>query len=175
MTGQASIAIDGYSWAVSVASTPTELTAGLSGVASIPVGSGMLFDMGRDQSYIAINMSGMLFALDIVFINSTAGVVGVLRNVQPGAEDAWFEASLSLGARYFLEMNAGEAEGISVGDNVVMTGVGVGVSTLGQLMASMMTMGLIIPVIAGAMGIATGVGIAGLREPPEKNAGKWKF
>lgn len=121
MPGQAIVTIDGKQWAVSVATTTAELVSGLSGVASMAPGTGMLFDMGVDQSSIPVNMSQMLFALDIIFINSSAGVVGVLRDVQPG-EAAQFQADTTAGARYFLEMNAGEAEGIEVGDTVDLGG-----------------------------------------------------
>jgi len=117
MTGQAVVTINGRQWAVSVATTTAELVSGLSGVVSIPAGTGMLFDMGVDRSSIPINMSQMLFALDIVFINSAVGVVGVLHDVQPG-DEAQFQADTTAGARYFLEVNAGEAEDIAVGDSV---------------------------------------------------------
>jgi len=121
VAGQAIVTIDGKQWIVSVATTTAELVAGLSGIVSIPAGTGILFDMGVDQSSIPVNMSQMLFALDIVFINSTVGVVGVLHDVQPG-EDAQFQADTTAGARYFLEMNAGEAEDIAVGDTVDLRG-----------------------------------------------------
>jgi len=121
MPGQATVTIGDNQWAVSVATTASELLAGLSGVASIAAGTGILFDMGSDRNYIGINMSEMLFNLDIVFINSVGGVVGVMRNVAPG-ETATFEAVNTLGARYFLEMNAGEAEGVEVGDIMSVSG-----------------------------------------------------
>lgn len=117
MPGQGVITIDGKQWTVSIATTIAELAAGLSGIASMPAGTGILFDLGSDRSSISVNMSEMLFALDIVFINSTAGVVGVLHDVRPG-EDAQFQAGVGAGARYFLEVNTGEAEDIAVGDSV---------------------------------------------------------
>ena len=121
MPGQAIVVIGDDQWTVSVATTTAELLAGLSGVASIVAGTGILFDMGRDQSYIGINMSQMLFNLDIVFINSGGTVVGIMRDVAPG-ETAAFEAVNILGAKYFLEMNAGEAVNVSVGDSVSVSG-----------------------------------------------------
>lgn len=117
MPGQTTVTIDGKQWTVSVATTIAELAAGLSGVASMPAGTGILFDLGSDRSLILVNMNQMLFPLDIVFINSTAGVVGVLHGVQPGDETT-FQASTTAGARYFLEVNAGEAEDVEVGDSV---------------------------------------------------------
>lgn len=118
MPGQAVVSIDGKQWAVSVASTLPEITAGLSGLESIPQGTGMLFDLGADYKQIQIDMTRMLFPLDIIFINSTQGVVGVMHNVQPGWTDVRFENDILPGARCFLEVNAGEAEGIEYRDNV---------------------------------------------------------
>jgi hypothetical protein len=82
----------------------------------------MLFDLGADYKNIQIDMTRMLFPLDIIFINSTQGVVGVLHNVQPGETDVRLENEQLPGARCFLEVNAGEAEGIEDGDNVDIQG-----------------------------------------------------
>jgi uncharacterized membrane protein (UPF0127 family) len=122
MPGQAIVTIKGKQWSVTVANTLTELATGLSGVGSIQPQTGMLFDMGSDQSLIQIDMSEMLFPLDIIFINSTQGVRGVMSAVQPGERDVRFEATITPGARFFLEINAGEAEGIEVGDSVDIQG-----------------------------------------------------
>jgi len=121
MAGQAIVVIKGRKWGVAIANTYAELVSGLSGMQSLPPQTGMLFDLGYDQKYIAINMSQMLFPLDIVFINSTQGVVGVLENVPPG-QDAYLNNQALPGARCFLEVNAGEAVGIAVGDNVDIQG-----------------------------------------------------
>lgn len=114
------IEISNNQWQVTVASTYTEITTGLSGLESLSAGQGMLFDVGFNRSKITINMSEMLFPLDIVFINSNLTVVGVLHDVQPG-DEAYFLASNTLGARYFMEVNAGEAASINVGDAVTVT------------------------------------------------------
>jgi len=116
------VVIGSNQWTCSLASTPTELTAGLSGQESLPPGEGMLFDLGVDYSHIDINMTEMLFPLDIVFINSNQAVVGVLHDVQPN-DEAYFIASDSLGARYFLEVNAGEAASVNIGDEASVTGI----------------------------------------------------
>jgi len=120
MPGQGTVTINGKQWSVSIATTFTELTQGLSGAPSIPPGTGMLFDMGSDRASISVNMSQMLFNLDIAFINSECGVVGILRNVGPG-ESAVFSTS-TLGARYFMEVNAGEMSEVNVGDAVDIVG-----------------------------------------------------
>ncbi len=120
MPGQATVTIGEQSWAATIASTSAELLAGLSGVVSIPANTGILFDMGSAQGTISINMAEMLFNLDIVFLNVTGGVVGILRDVAPGDAVA-FDAGEGLGAQYFLEVNAGEAVDVSVGDIAVIT------------------------------------------------------
>lgn len=107
-------------WSVTLATTAVEITQGLSGVASIPVNSGMLFDLGVNYNRVDINMQQMLFPLDIIFMNSVGGVVGVLRGVQPLATNVYYEAGVYPGARYFLEVNSGEATNVVVGDNVVI-------------------------------------------------------
>jgi uncharacterized membrane protein (UPF0127 family) len=122
MPGQAIVTIRDKQWTCSVANTFTELTSGLSGVESIQPQTGILFDLGYDQSQIDIDMSEMLFPLDIIFINSIQGVRGVMSDVQPGEIDVRFEATTTPGARFFLEVNAGEAEGIEVGDDVAIQG-----------------------------------------------------
>lgn len=142
MAGQGTVTIGEIVWTVDFAVTMAELTSGLSGVASIPVGTGMLFDVGSDQSSLSINMQDMLFGLDIVFINSGYGVVGVLHNVEPG-EDAFFDAGIGLGARYFMEVNAGEAGSVSVGDIAAISGYtpSTGID-LGQIVQAMIAIGM---------------------------------
>ncbi len=121
MPGQAVITINSRQWSASVANTYAELVQGLSGVESMLENSGVLFDMSSDQNLIQINMTEMLFALDIIFISSQYGVVGVLHNVSPGEENVRFEAITS-GARYFLEVNAAEAVDVVHGDTVNIEG-----------------------------------------------------
>lgn len=122
MTG--TVTIRDKQWSVTLATTYAELTSGLSGLAELAPSSGMLFDMGLDATVIQINMAEMLFPLDIIFINSTQGVVGVMRNVQPGEAEVDFQSLGGSGARYFLEVNAGEAEGVESGDAVDIQGAG---------------------------------------------------
>ena len=121
MPEQASVIVGNKEWVVSIASTLSEITTGLSGLPGMAAGTGVLFDLGVDQSYIRIDMSRMLFNLDIIFISTYAGVSGMLRNVAPG-EEAAFQATNTPEARYFLEVNAGEAEGVEVGNDVVIQG-----------------------------------------------------
>lgn len=147
MTGQATVTIGSSSWACSIASLPNELVTGLSNIASIPAGTGMLFDMSTDQSSIVINTSEMLFDLDVVFINSAGQVVGVLSNVEPG-DSPTFDTSPLL---YFMEVNAGEASGVSVGDAVTFetTSQSFSFSDIMSMMVVMMMMGMIMKAMTG--------------------------
>jgi len=110
MAGQATVTIRDKQWDVSVATAPWELAEGLGGLASIPAGSGMLFDLGYPQT-IQVTTVPMLFPLDIAFLSDTLVVTEVYRNIQPG-----YLVTSTLPARYFLEVNAGELEGIDSGD-----------------------------------------------------------
>lgn len=118
MPGQATVTIRDKQWTCQVASTPTEIAEGLSGVASIPAGTGMLFDLGAPVTYIAIDMSQMLFPLDIVFMSAGGIVAGVMVGVQPGEPGATF--SSDPGIRYILEVNAGEATDVNIGDTATI-------------------------------------------------------
>lgn len=119
MSVQGTVAIKQSNWNVAITTTGNELLSGLSGVQSMPANTGMLFDMGSPQSSIGINMSQMLFPLDIVFIGQDNMVKGIARNVQPGQSFTF----TSDGARYFMEVNATEAANVNAGDTVVITGL----------------------------------------------------
>lgn len=120
MSGQATVIISGKQWSVNVANTSSEVAAGLSGVTSLAPRTGMLFDLGSPKTSITINMSGMLFPIDIVFMNSNKIVLGVLSYVQPGETGVTFVSDE--GARFFLEVNAGEAEGVLPGNVATFSG-----------------------------------------------------
>jgi len=114
MAGQAAVTVRNKQWNVSVATSPWELTKGLGGLASIPSGTGMLFDLGYPQT-IQVTTVPMLFPLDIAFLSDTLVITEVYRNVQPG-----YLVTSTLPARYFLEVNAGELEGIDTGDKATV-------------------------------------------------------
>lgn len=118
MSGQAVVMTDDKTWICDYASTWEELSSGLSNVESIPAYTGILFDMGSDQYEITINMEQMLFNIDILFIGSEGGVVGIVRNAVPG-NDVIYDGE-GVGARYFLEVNAGELDGVLAGDIVTI-------------------------------------------------------
>ena len=111
MPGQATVTINDNQWSVRVANTPTELTAGLSGRESIPAGTGMLFVLGAKRQ-VTVDTSQMNFPLDIIFISESL-VIDVASNVQPG-----YLVTEETPCDMFLEVNAGEAAGVEVGDTV---------------------------------------------------------
>ncbi|NVM21748.1 MAG: DUF192 domain-containing protein [Desulfobacterales bacterium] len=115
MTEQAVILIDENQWPASLATTYAELVQGLSGVLSMPAGTGMLFILPADQP-ASVTTELLQFNIDIIFISSSLNVVDVARNVAPG-----MIVTESTPVRYFLEINAGEADGIESGDMVDIT------------------------------------------------------
>lgn len=118
MTGTASIEIHGITWAVDVATTSSELTNGLGGLASIPAYTGMLFDVGYTRT-ISVTTEPMLFPIDIAFISEDSMVVEVVQEYSAGQNH-----TCETPARYFLEVNAGEMDDVQVGDLVLMSSLG---------------------------------------------------
>ncbi len=119
-SGIATVTVHEIPFNVAVANSFAELTSGLSGVTSLAEGSGVLFDLGGVQGSIAINMGQMLFPLDIIFISEDLLVLAVENDVQPGASGVGYDGFP--GARFFLEVNSGEAEDVEVGDIVTLSG-----------------------------------------------------
>ncbi len=111
------VTINGFTWSVDFATTPAERATGLGGVTSLPSATGMLFDMGSSQ-IITVTTVPMLFNLDVVFIGESNGVVACAHDVAPGQV-----FSSPIPARYFLEVNAGEAAAVSAGNTVSITGL----------------------------------------------------
>jgi uncharacterized membrane protein (UPF0127 family) len=114
MAGQALVAIRGHQWQVSLATGYFELIQGLSDIPQIPSGTGMLFDLGHDTIF-TVTTEKMLFPIDIVRISDTMIVTDVAYSVHPGQL-----ITSETPARYFLEINAGEANGISPSDQAAV-------------------------------------------------------
>jgi len=119
MPGEGRVTINDDVWEVVMQTTYAELVSGLSGVESLGDHTGMLFDIGQNTS-IDVQVREMLFNIDIVFIdegidnegNTQYTVSGVYHDVEPGDKEY-----IGTG-RFFLEVNAGEAEDVEVGDIV---------------------------------------------------------
>ncbi len=109
MPGQATVTIRDKQWQVGIASAPWELTQGLGGIPQIPQSTGMLFDLGVEQT-VTVTTEPMLFSLDIAFLSEAMVVTEIYRNIQPG-----YMVTSTSPARYFLEVNAGELDGVDIG------------------------------------------------------------
>ena len=112
MSGQALVTIKDKQWAVDIAADPRELAQGLGGIPEMAPNTAMLFDMGVEQ-IVTVTTGPMLFPLDIAFLSESLAITEVYRNVEPG-----YLVTSQLPVRYFLEVNAGELEGINGGDQV---------------------------------------------------------
>ncbi|AQU05316.1 hypothetical protein B1778_00825 [Dehalococcoides mccartyi] len=110
MAGPAVVRIKDREWLVSLAVTPWEMAQGLGGLPELPPGTGMLFDLAIEQT-IQVTTVPMLFPLDIAFLSEDLTIIEVYRNVEPG----YLVTSIQP-ARYFIEVNAGELEGIAPGE-----------------------------------------------------------
>lgn len=92
-------------WRVEIAETPAEQASGLMHRASMPPGTGMLFDFGTVRP-VSMWMRNTLIPLDMVFVCPDGTIARVARakpldeTVIPSGEPV----------RYVLEVNAGEAE-----------------------------------------------------------------
>jgi len=109
MAGQAVVKIKDKEWLVSIATAPWELEQGLGGLPELPTGTGMLFDMGVEQT-IHVTTVPMLFSIDIAFLSEELMVTELYRGVEPG-----YIVTSQIPARYFLEVNAGELVYIEAG------------------------------------------------------------
>ncbi len=114
MAGQAVVTIKDKQWQVSLAINYLELIQGFSGIPQIASGTGMLFDLGCDTIF-TVTTKEMLFPIDIVRISGAMAVTDVAHNVQPGQL-----VTSETPARYFLEVNAGEASSISPSDQAAV-------------------------------------------------------
>ena len=112
MAGQLTVRISDKEWLASLAQAPWELTQGLGGLPEIPQGTGMLFDLGFEQA-VTVTTEPMLFPLDIVFVSESLAITEIYSDVLPG-----YHVSSTLPARYFLEVNAGEMDGVDSGAQV---------------------------------------------------------
>lgn len=113
------VKIGAKAWVVDVARTSAQIAEGLRGIESIPVNTGMLFDLGEPTNPVEMDTSGMLFPTDFVFIAEDLVVLAGLWYIHPdtvtSADFTGYEYP-----RYHLQVNAGEAWGIARGDSVVI-------------------------------------------------------
>jgi uncharacterized membrane protein (UPF0127 family) len=86
------------------------MTQGLGGLPELTPLSGMLFDLGYEQT-IQVTTVPMLFPLDIAFFSKNLEVTEIYHDMQPG-----FLVTSTVPASYFMEVNAGEFQDIQTTD-----------------------------------------------------------
>lgn len=148
---QAIITIDSNQWTVKVASTQTELMAGLAGRTSLTPSTGMLFILPSAQQ-ITVTTQNMLFPIDIIFIANNT-VLDVASNIQPG-----YEVTEETPCDMFLEVNAGEAVEVSQGDTVSVEYLSTVVDNISQIMSFAVPLAAIGFVSSMAGGMASLIG-----------------
>lgn len=122
---QPAVTINGMTWEVEVADTPTLRYRGLSFRRVIPDGTGMLFVYPEQQDRLEFCMRDCEVDIDIAFINAAGRVVKVTTmRVEPdrsGSVPYYSDAP----AQYALEVRAGALKeaGVKPGDTVTITGI----------------------------------------------------
>ena len=106
---------------VEVAQTAGQRSMGLMYRKKLGRTRGMLFLFEREQKH-RFTMRNTAIPLDILFIDSSKTVIGILENTKPYANGPF---SIDRASRYALEVNAGfcARNGISTGDTVVFISV----------------------------------------------------
>lgn len=95
----------------SKATTPEQLTNGLSGTASLAQNTGMLFIFNTPAKY-GIWMRGMKYALDIIWLSSNKKVITIDSNISPNTYPKTFYPAEN--SKYVLEVNAGTAQRLNI-------------------------------------------------------------
>ena len=118
------VTLEAVTFAVELAVTPQERADGLSGRPPLEREEGMLFIYAVDSTP-GFWMRGMLFSLDIVWIDAGGVVAGVAAELPPasgGQPPSYFPPRP---IRYVLEINAGLAVelGITTGSRAIFEGV----------------------------------------------------
>lgn len=102
-----------------VAKSPKDLQKGLSERKDLPQDQGMLFVFPTKEKY-SFWMKGMLFPLDIIFIDDKK-VVDVKENFEPSNSDFPPKYTPSNPANYVLEVNAGVAKKLKIQKGTTVT------------------------------------------------------
>ncbi len=105
-----------HPFSVEVMRTPPELEKGLMFRTSMPADRGMLFDFHSEQS-VMMWMKNTYIPLDMIFMDKTGKVVGIVANAKPMSEQI---LSVLAPTYAVLELNGGEAAkiGLKLGDKI---------------------------------------------------------
>lgn len=116
--------IEGFTFVVEVAATPERRSLGLGGRDGLARDSGMWFDMAGTGS-ATFWMRGMRFSIDIVWISDDLVVTGVAERLpfpEPETPDSTLpHYSSGVPVRYVLEINAGLAEELGIGEGSIVS------------------------------------------------------
>jgi len=100
---------------VDLARNPEEWTKGLSGRTQLPENHGLFFIYSSTEPR-SFWMKGMVFPIDIVYIDDSNSVVKIAKNVPPMMPDDDVKLYPSgTPIKYALELNAGESSNIRTG------------------------------------------------------------
>ena len=121
---QAEVTVEGFTFLADVADTYEHRRLGLGGRDEMARDVGMWFDMGGTGG-AAFWMRGMRFPIDIVWISDGFVVTGVAERLpfpEPGTPDSALPLySSGVPIRYVLEINAGLAEELGIGEGSVVS------------------------------------------------------
>lgn len=114
MTVQITIARNGTIVArdAAVARSPADRARGLLGRPRLLDGQALIFPHARQ-----IHTVGMRYRIDVVFCDSRWTVVRIVRSMRPMRVTRWVSA-----ARFVIELPAGAADQIEIGDRLVLSG-----------------------------------------------------
>ena len=116
------VVLGGTTYRAEVVETPELREKGLSDRPSIDSDRAMLFVFAEDDFH-AIWMKDMRFAIDVVWLDGDKRVVHVERNIQPD-EPPHASYTPVKKARYVLEVGAGGAAKVAIGETMVVRGGG---------------------------------------------------
>jgi hypothetical protein len=99
-----------------IVNSEPERSKGLSGTKTLKEGHGMLFVFDYSANW-AIWMKDMHYSIDIIWLDETAKVVDIARNISPDTYPESFSPRQP--ARYVLEVPAGFADRYGIGINTL--------------------------------------------------------
>lgn len=105
----------GVNLKVKIADTETEREQGLSGTFGLDDNEGMLFVFEKPD-YYRMWMKGMLYSLDIIWLDQNFNIIKILKDVSPSTYPESFGPGTR--AQYVLEINSGLSDkyGFVLGD-----------------------------------------------------------
>lgn len=115
-TTSSTVSINGNTFQVEVADNPESLALGLMYRESLEKNNGMLF-IFDDENERGFWMKNTKIPLDMVFIDKNKKIVNII-TAKPCLQDPCATYPSNGPSQYVLEVNAGEAENINVGDSV---------------------------------------------------------